>query len=155
MRSGSPLTKSFGVMFGGIWLIVGVPFFVAGVYAAIHQKIEQKRLNESGQRADGIVLTKSYSSGDSQTFSVTYRFLTDTGSIVKAKASIAGGVWDALAEQGPIEVTYLPQRPSAARVHGQTTDTLLSLIFTIVGGILTAIGGYIFASGLRKARRES
>ena len=147
-------TKSFGVMFGGIWLLVGVPFFIGGVYAAIHQKVEQKRLNESGQRAQGIVLTKSYSSGDSQTFSVTYRFVTETGSVVKTTASVAGPNWDALTEQGPIQVVYLPERTSVARVDGQATDRLLPVIFAIVGGILSLIGGFIFASGLRKARRE-
>ena len=145
--------KSFGVIFGGIWLAVGAPFLVAAVYTAMTDKLQQKQLIENGLRTQGIVLSKSYSSDSSQAFSVDYRFTVQSGAVVKGTARVTGDVWDRLVERGPIEVTYLPDRTDVARVQGHSTDTLFSLVFLILGGVLTLAGGFIFVAGVRKSRR--
>jgi uncharacterized protein DUF3592 len=145
--------KSFGVIFGGIWLAVGAPFLVACVYTAMTDKLQQKQLIENGRRTHGIVLAKSYSPDSTQAFSVDYRFTASSGAVVKGTTQVTGDVWDRLVERGPIEVTYLPDRTAVARVQGHSRDTLLSLIFIIVGGILTLVGGFIFVVGVRNSRR--
>jgi hypothetical protein len=62
--------------------------------------------------------------------------------------------WDALEEQGPIPVTYLPDQPQSYRVVGQSKEILLPLIFSVAGGVIGSIGGFIVYNAVGTRRRE-
>lgn len=131
-----------------------MPFLAIGVGVAISQNLNQSRLAEAGRRGEGIVLIKSYDPENSKTYTVTYRFQAASGSPIQATSPVDGAQWDRLVERGPIPVTYLPDRPNVVRVAGEKADVLLPLIFAILGGVLSLIGGFVFTLGLRKARRR-
>jgi hypothetical protein len=138
----------FWVLFGSIWLAVGLPFVLLAGYFILRER----QLDSSGQIADGIVLAKNVGrSGDSIHHSVTYRFTTSDGTTFEGKSEISEARWSSLKERGSVPVQYLPQRPSVNRVVGATKLTLL-LIFSGVGVLLSTAGGTIITVSLRKAR---
>lgn len=140
------IRNSFPALFGAIWFLVGFPFLVAGIVVGISQGVDRKRLEESGRPVDGMVLVKTL--GDSSR--VTYRFTAASGSVIRKEVTVSPAAWDQLVERGPIRVAYVPEHPATHRVQGQRSDTLLPLIFGIVGALLSAIGGGLLRYGLRK-----
>lgn len=144
--------KNFWLWFGGISLLVGAPFLIIGLYIGVQTNIVNKRLDTEGRTVEGMVLTKtitSKSSGSSRhrsstpTYKVTFRFVTP-GGLVNGEAEMTRDAWDALVEREPIRVTYVPDAPQHHRVEGQTSGWILPVIFTILGGIFTTMGGFIF-----------
>ncbi len=148
--------RNFWLWFGGIWLSVGVPFLAIGVGFTIHQSLTAKRLEREGQPAEGMVLVKEVRRDDSgYTFKVSFRFsLTGDGPLV-GSAEVDEEAWDALEERGPIPVTYLPGNPRSHRVPGQKMEVLLPVIFGILGGILTVLGGMVVLRTVSARRREA
>lgn len=142
--------RNFWLWFGGIWLFCGLPFLIIGLYIGAQNIHVNKRLAAEGRTVEGMVLTKavtSSSSGSSRgsstpTYEVTFRFLTP-GGIMHGKAEVPGDTWDTLIEREPIRVTYLPDAPQHYRIEGQTSGWILPVIFTVMGGIFTSLGGFI------------
>ncbi|HEV8712576.1 MAG TPA: DUF3592 domain-containing protein [Candidatus Binatia bacterium] len=148
--------QSFWLWFGGIWLVVGAPFFSIGIYTAIQTANQQERFQQEGQVAQGMVLTKSIKSNSknsSPQYWVTYRFTTPDGQVMKGSAQVNVEAWDRLQERGPIQVTYVPHAPQSHRVEGQDSGWVLPLIFTILGSVFTLLGGFVFLKGLSQVRR--
>ncbi len=143
--------QTFWFWFGGIWLLVGVPFLVIGLYLGAQHVTISKRLAAEGRTVEGMVLTKAVTSsssgssrgGSTPTYEVTFRFTTPDG-LVTGKAEVLAETWDALVEREPIRVTYLPDAPQHYRIEGRTSGWWLPAIFTIMGGIFTSLGGFIF-----------
>lgn len=142
--------KNFWLWFGGIWLLVGVPFLVIGLYIGAQNISVNKRLDAEGKTVVGIVLTKAITSSSSSssrgsstpTYKVTFKFVTP-GGLVTGDAEVTRETWDTLVEREPIQVTYLPDAPQHHRVEGQASGWLLPVIFTVMGGIFTSLGGFI------------
>lgn len=141
--------KNFWFWFGGIWFTVGAPFLVIGLYVGVQQATVGKRLDAEGKTVEGTVLTKARrtsSSGSGRsggtTYEVTFRFLTADG-FVQGRAEVSGTTWDSLVEREPIRVTYLPEAPHHHRIAGQANGWILPGIFSVVGGIVTTLGGFI------------
>lgn len=148
--------RSFWLWFGGIWLVVGAPFLFIGIYVGAQTVTQKERLQKEGQVTQGIVLTKSIGSSgrnSSPQYWVTYRFTTPDGHVVKDSAQVSVEVWDRLEERGSIQVTYLAQAPQSHRVEGQEDDWVLPIVFTILGGVFTSLGGFVFLRGLGQVRR--
>lgn len=144
----SAAQSHFWVLFGSIWLAVGLPFVLLAGYFIFRER----QLASSGQIADGIVLTKAVGrSGDSIHHSVTYRFTAPDGTRFEGKSEISEASWNALTERGAVGIQYLPHRPSVNRVVGATKMTLL-LIFSLVGVLMSIAGGTIITLSLRKTR---
>lgn len=145
--------KNFWLWFGGIWLFCGSPFLIIGLYLGAQHIYVSKRLAAEGRMVEGMVLTKAitYSSSDTSsrggsrnpTYHVTFRFLT-RGGMIQGKAEVSGDTWDTLIEREPIRITYLPDAPQHYRVENQTSGWWLPGSFTVMGGIFTSLGGFIF-----------
>jgi hypothetical protein len=140
--------QSFGMVFGAIWLLVGIPFFVIGVATAW----EERRYTTEGVVVEGIVLSKDLrrSRNDNRTYAVRYRFITRDGQEAEGRADVALAAWERLAERGPVPIVYLPGRPTSSRVVGES-QWWLPIIFLFVGGTLTLIGGSVVVRALRLA----
>jgi Protein of unknown function (DUF3592) len=155
--------KNFWLWFGGIWLSVGTIFLVVGVSIGVYRSMLNDRLDKEGRTVDGMVLTKevyrtSSKKGNksSPSYRITFRFVPREGDTVQGAADMNVEDWDALAERGPVQVTYLPDRPQSYRVAGQDREVVLPLVFGVVGGVVGSIGGFIVltAVGTRKREKE-
>jgi hypothetical protein len=153
--------KNFWLWFGGSWLSVGSLFLVLGLSVGVHQMRVNDRLEKEGRTVEGVVLTKEVSTTSrkggkrsSPSYRVTFRFLPREGESVRGAAEVDEEDWDALEERGPIQVTYLPDQPQSYRVAGQSKGVLLLLIFSIVGGVISSIGGFLVYNAVGTRRRE-
>ncbi len=141
--------KNFWLWFGGIWLFVGAPFFVLGLYFGYHHATVTQRLDAGGKTVEGMVLTKARKTSSSSkggnrstTYDVTFRFLTRDG-VMKGSAEVTSERWDQLVERESLPVTYLPEAPQHYRIEGQTSGWWLAGIFTVIGGVFGGLGGFI------------
>jgi hypothetical protein len=153
--------KNFWLWFGGIWLSVGSLFLVIGISVGVHQMRVNDRLEKEGRTVDGMVLIKEVYTTSSKggkrsspSYRVTFRFLPREGEMVRGTAEVNTEEWDALEERGPIQVTYLPDQPQSYRVAGQSREILLPLIFSVIGGVVGSIGGFIVFNAMGKRKRE-
>lgn len=146
--------QTFWLWFGGIWLLGGAPFLAAGIYFGIAQVMLDHRLQADGHTVQGMVLTKTISSskGSNPNYSITFRFVPREGPPVKGEAQISRVVWEELTEREPIAVTYVPDHPSSYRVESQEGNWMLAVIFTILGGFFTSVGGFVLVRGLARIR---
>jgi len=154
--------QNFWLFFGGLWLFVGGLFLVIGISVGVHKFTVNDRLEKEGRAVEGMVLTKEIYTTSSKSgsrsnpsYRVTFRFAPLQGEVVRGTGEVNADVWDSLEEQGPIQVTYLPDQPQAHRVPGQSkTDVVLPLVFGVLGGILSSIGGVIVFNAVGKRKRE-
>ena len=148
--------RSFPFWFGGIWLAVGLPFVVVGIWVAVDTVRQQQRYATAAQVTDGMVLTKRISRGtnESTSYWVSYRFRAADGGVIQSEKKISGTLWDRLVEREPVRITYLPDRPAAHRLEDEGADWAMPLIFTGLGSFFAGLGGWIFLRGLRSILRE-
>lgn len=154
-----PGARNFWFWFGGVWLFVGAPFLVIGLYVGSQHLVVSKRLDAEGRTIEGMVLTKeirtsSSSGGRRRTapaYRVTFRFVAPNG-LITGDAEVSAETWDTLVEREPIRVTYLPDNPQHYRVEGQVGGWMLPIIFTVLGGVFTGVGGVLFFRGLGQLR---
>lgn len=133
--------RSFLFIFGGIWLLVGIPFLGVGIGNAL----SEQRFQRQGMVATGTVLSKDLrraTKNRSTRYSVRFRFTTANGQTLTDDAQVPFEQWEQLQEQGPIQVTYLPTRPESNRLAGK--DPFLSVIFGGLGLVFAGIGGFLF-----------
>lgn len=147
--------ETFFLMFGGIWLLVGVPFFVIGAYLAIQTVVLERRLEREGRVVSGVVLKKfTRTHKGSRSYWVRYRFTPPGGQEVEAGAEVERGAWERLAEQEPISVRCAASDSRLHRVEGEKVERVLPLVFSGVGALFGAVGGVIFGKGVRRFRRR-
>lgn len=146
--------RSFGFWFGGIFLLGGLPFFVAGIFMFY----DDWRFAQEARSTQGMVLTKEIRrSGEGRTrssetkhYEATYRF-TVQGETLEGRDELSPGEWERLIEREPAEVLYRPQRPSSSRLAGRH-PWLLKTMFALLGSVFTAIGGTVFVRAVHHAR---
>jgi len=156
---GSFIRRNFGLVFGGIWLVVGIPLAIGGYF----MWQSEQRFAAEAVSTEGKVLTRDIrtarhrsSSGGSTTsteYWVSYRFQPPNGIPHEGSSKVDVHVWERLKEQGPVTVAYLPGDPASNRVAGKP-DWVGALIMTILGGVFTLAGGTIvvFSLGKRLSR---
>jgi hypothetical protein len=152
---GSFLQRYFGMIFGGIWLVVGIPFAIAGI---VMWQEEQRFANEA-VTTGGLVLTRkvvtkrssSGSSGSSTSteYWVSYRFQPPGGITHEGSSKADKHVWNGLQEQGPVTVAYLPNDPTNNRVAGDP-DWFGAGLMAGLGGFFSLAGGGIVLFSLGK-----
>ena len=152
------MARHFGLIFGAIFLVVGLAFLFVGITS---WKTERRFATES-VTAEGLVLTKnivrarrnSNSTRYSTRYSTTYRFEVRQGDTVDATDEIDVDVWESLEEQGPVTIEFLRDDPDTSRVAG-TNDTVLATVFTGAGGLFSLIGGGVVSFAVRRRREEA
>jgi len=163
----SPFTfspRSFGVWFGGIFLLVGLPLFVVSIFLFY----DDWRFSREARSTEGTVLTKEIRQSDDSTgadrragrgtsrtnhYEVTYRF-TVQGETLEGRDELTQEDWERLREHGPVGVLYLPQTPSSNRLAGQR-PWLMKTMFGLIGSVFTVLGGTIVVRSVRHARLEA
>lgn len=149
--------NNFWLVFGGIWLALGVPFLGGGIYTAYEHLTLNERFEKQAQTARGMVLAKevraSKKSGEI-TYLVTFRFTRADEETMRSDATVTKAAWNALDERGPIEVRYFPDWPYRHRITGQSAEDKfwLALLFLALGGIITSGGGFAVAWSMRRRR---
>jgi hypothetical protein len=144
------LSRYFWLVFGGIWLAVGLPFF----FSALHMFWTQSRFGEEAVRVQGTVLTRdihrgrSTNGGSSTRYEVSYRFMADDRTF-EERDEVDVQTWEALTERGPVEVRYLPDNPTQSRISGET-DLVGPLLMGGLGGFFAVAGGLIVAYDVRR-----
>lgn len=152
--------KSFGFWFGGIFLLVGLPFCVVSIFLFY----DDWRFSQEARSAQGMVLTKeiresgsSRRSGRSRSrtkhYEVTYRF-TVQGETFEGRDELSREDWERLTERGPVEALYRPQKPSSNRLAGHRS-WLLKTMFGLLGSVFTVLGATIVVRSVRHARLEA
>lgn len=145
----------FLLLFGGIWLLVGVPFTIAGVWIYT----TEREFERDAVVARGIVLSKDISrsrnndGSTSTSYSVHYRFTPRGGKTIEGESTVDRDDWNRLVEREPIEIAYLPRDPSTNRVRGES-KMLVAWIFGGLGSLFTIAGGVIFGIGIRSGLRQ-
>ena len=151
--------KNFWFWFGGLWASVGTLFLTVGIAVGIYNARIDEQLAASGRETEGTVLTKEISGssdGDARTLRVTFRFVDEAGRSVLGAAELDPVAWDALVEQGPIRLTYLPNAPQTYRVQDHSDSAaVIPWVFALVGGVLAAVGSFVVVSARRKSKREA
>jgi hypothetical protein len=150
--------RSFSLLFGGVWLLVGLPFLIVGASVLWRQADRYRRPDQSSLQATGTVLTKSY---DTESLPVQYhvrfRFQSRDGKIHYGGGVVPARLWDALREMGPVKVFYLPENPEDNRMEGEEKSYVAGIIFTAVGGFASLLGGMVILlsrkGGRKRARR--
>jgi Protein of unknown function (DUF3592) len=146
------VTHSFWLWFGGIWCAVGLPFLIAGIVMAHTERTYQR----DGHVIPGVVISKAIqraTKDQGTSYRVTYRFSTPHEQLVEGHATVSRNTWDALTEEGPVAVRYLPQAPTTNRLEGESA-WFLALIFLGLGGVFAPVGGVLLLKGLRRLRTE-
>lgn len=137
---------NFWLVFGGLWLGVGLLFASIGGAVLWQQSTLDERLAREGADASGVVLSKSMRGGKNQepTFNVEYRFAASNGRVTESTVKVDGKTWDALVEGEAVAVTYVRSEPGLHRVLGQDPEQLvLGWVFSAVGGLLAIAGTLI------------
>ena len=148
-------SRSFALLFGGIWLLCGVPFLAVGLYTAYDTLRMQERFRGEAEVAEGMVLTKSIArKKDSRTYHVGYRFIAPDGTTIRTHAEVSASLWDRLVEREPVRVTYLRSDPTINRLEGAGANWWLPGIFTLFGLVFVPIGAVVFLKGFRSVTRQ-
>lgn len=149
------LGNYFWLIFGGVWLVVGVPFAVAGVHML---EIEQ-RFARAAATVEGKVLTRDIvrarkkDGGSSTRYEVSYRYAADAQTH-EGEDEVDVHVWEGLREQGPVSVQYLPGDPGRSRIAG-TDDRMEAYVMSGIGGLFGLAGGVIVLFDLRGRFRRA
>jgi|SRR5687767_13752440 hypothetical protein len=150
--------RSFPFCFGGVWLLCGVPFLIAGLYSGIDTWQTSERFKRDAVVTEGMVLTKRIArdqDSSDRRYWVGYRFAAVDGTVVKDEAKVSGELWDRLIEREPLRIKYLRDRPQANRIEGAgPEDWVGPLIFMALGVVFAGLGAFVFSIGLRGILRE-
>lgn len=145
------LGRNFWLVFGGLWLTVGLPL----VFGGIHLFRLEQSFGVEAVTVRGTVLTRDIhrarrtDGGTSTRYEVSYRFMTDDGETFERRDSVDVQTWEALTEQGPVQVRYLPDDPAQSRIAGEA-NRAEPLIMGGLGGFFAVAGGLIVAHDLRR-----
>jgi len=147
----SPPAPAFWMLFGGSGLVLGLMFFGVGAWFAI----EERRYEAEGRIAEGLVLAKERrATARERSYLVRLRFTAADGEVVEGEARVSEATWRRLAERRPVEVVYLPARPSSHRIRGEYAWTA-ALVFLILGVVFAVLGGSVLVRAMPRAPRAT
>jgi uncharacterized protein DUF3592 len=148
------------IVFGAILLACGALFLLIGVA----NLADERAFRDGGRTATAIVLTKSsyeernQQSNSSQThYDLEYRFTTVDGKSVNGSAEVNGRTWRSIQERDPIQITYLPERPSRNRLAADHPGIFLWTVSVLGAALLvggTSLIGYGVFDAMRKHRKR-
>ena len=134
----------FLLIFGLVWLLVGVPFTLVGIYSL---KKEQNYNENSAQTSGTVVDKKIRESRDSDnrvslSYYLKYRFVDDLGEEIEAEDSVVKEFYEKTNSGDQVTVQYIPKEAAfESRIaDGAESDTVAGWLFTAMGGICVLIG---------------
>jgi uncharacterized protein DUF3592 len=154
-RSFWPLArKSFGFWFGGISLLVGLPWFVVNGVIPFYA---DWRFAQEGRSTQGMVLTKEIRrSGNTRSetlhYDVTYRFAV-SGETIEGRDELSLEDWERLIERESADVLYRAGNPSSNRLAGNR-PWIKKTFFGLLGLVFAVLGSIVFVRAARNARLE-
>ena len=154
-RSFWPLARgSFGFWFGGISLVVGLPWFVVNGVIPFYA---DWRFAREGRSTQGMVLTKEIRrSGNTRSetlhYEATYRFAV-AGETIEGRDELALEDWERLIERESAEVLYRARNPSSNRLAGNR-PWINKTFFGLLGLVFAVLGSTVFVRSVRSARLE-
>ena len=154
------LRGSPALMGGGIFLVVGLSLVGAGIW----QFYNDRRFSQEGRPTEGIVVAKQVrtdvrtsgpnrNTGKTTRYEVTYTFNAD-GKIFEGRDQVGKERWDTLAEGTPVEVLYLPTKPSSSRLAGPRS-WFMKVVFAFLGLVFAVVGAVLVARDVRYSSLES
>jgi len=142
--------------FGTLLLICGGMFLLIGV-ANLRQ---ERAFRAEGNHATAIVLTKSSRQEYDQQndtyqthYDIDYRFTTDEGKSARGSAEVNWHTWRSINERDPIQIIYLPMRPTRSRLASDHPGFFLWFV-TVLGALLTGGGAILLGYGLFDTARK-
>lgn len=154
-RSFWPLARAqFGFWFGGIALLLGLPWFVVNGVLPVYA---DWRFAREGLAAQGMVLTKEIRrSGNTRSetlhYDVTYRFAV-AGQTIEGRDELVLEDWERLTERRPADVLYRAGHPSSNRLAGDR-PWIKKAFFGLLGLVFALVGGTMFVRAVRDARLQ-
>jgi hypothetical protein len=137
----------FWLLFGGLWLGVGLVFAVTGAVVLRLESERAARLANDGASATAVVLAKTTSSGGKDreaTFGIEYRFAGADGAAREYSAKIEAARWRSLAEGDLFELRYVRDEPSVHVFPGARRDErVIGPLFAAVGSLFAVAGALI------------
>lgn len=145
----------FALAFGGLFALVGMLFLTTAWLPVWNDYRHGKQFATRGALSSGMVLTKSRESAGSVMvlgytehlvdYWVRYRFTTQGGQKIEDDAKVTPEEWGFLQERGPVNVRYLPDDPETSHVSGQKSsrNRMETPIFTLLGAVFSAVGGFM------------
>ncbi|MGZ5139987.1 MAG: hypothetical protein ACXWCX_19500, partial [Burkholderiales bacterium] len=92
-----------------------------------------------------------------QNYFVRYRFTAPSSRQIVGYARVTPEQWALLEERGAIKVRYLPDDPETSHVSGEESKLrrMETLIFTLLGGGFSVLGGLMVLIVLKKGNTTS
>lgn len=144
--------KQVTFLVGGVFLLVGIPFLGVGLGIWAHESGREKDLAARGVTTEATILDRSVVRRDRSTrYLINFRFQTADGRSIQGSAEMEHSAWAELPPEngGTIEVRYLPEDPGVFSVPGESSQWVLSFVFTLLGGVFSLIGAPMFILSLK------
>lgn len=136
-------TLRFVIIFSGIWILVGIIFFIIGI--AMLKNRKRKEINCTSKtygKVTDIVRHQSYDSNGGYNSSWHPVFEYNIGELKFIKESLYGGSQSKYAIGQDIEVYYNPEDYNDFYISDETLPKTIGTIFTIIGIVAIIIGTF-------------
>jgi hypothetical protein len=135
---------------GAVFLLVGAIFFIIGAFSAFHEH----RLALSGTTATATVVKRvikqaSTNGNSSTTYALDYNFTTADGRKVQGDDTVDPDLWDRYKEGDPIQIEYVPAKPSINQIGESKGISANSLVLLAVSLPALLIGGFLCVIAIR------
>jgi hypothetical protein len=144
-------TASPQLLGGLVFLVVGLMF----VFIALPALARERQYRMQGLDVDAMVLVKQLSHATTNTSTVhriTYHVAIDGLPAAERNESVNVGLWDQATVGKPLRARYLPDAPDSVRLL-PAPSVMPFAALVAVGGLVSAFGAALVASGVRAALR--
>lgn len=148
-------SRSVLLWVGTLFLILGLVFLTIGIRVSL----EEHAYNTRGLDVQAVVLDKTLVRANRQDIArtqylVTYRFTSANGEEMNGTADVPVEEWERLEPGLTFPVTYLPDKMDSRRPPGGD-EWIAAMVFGIVGGVFTLLGGGLAFVDIRGLVRAS
>jgi hypothetical protein len=134
----------FWLLFGGLWLGVGLLFAAVGGLVLWLESEREARLARDGASASAVVLAKNTAGGGQnreRTFGIDYRFTGPDGASREHSAKVDAATWRQLSEGQAFELRYVRDEPSIHAFAGERRE------HRVIGPLFAALGSAFAIAG--------
>lgn len=134
----------FWLLFGGLWLGVGLLFAAVGGLVLWLESEREARLARDGAGASAVVLAKKVTGGGQnreRTFGIEYRFLGPDGAPREHAAKVDAATWRALSEGQAFDLRYVRDEPAIHAFAGERRE------HRVIGPLFAALGSAFAVAG--------